>query len=67
MRYLTPTVRRYIYGVALVVVPLLIYYGLVSEEAAPLWVALVSAILVPGLAAANTPAGEYEGEHRDGD
>lgn len=50
-----PQARKWVYGVALAVVPLLTAYGLVSEELAPLWVSLVSAVLVPGLALANTP------------
>lgn len=56
-----PQVRKWVYGVALAVVPLLTAYGLVSEELAPLWVSLVSAVLVPGLALANTP-GPGDGE-----
>lgn len=50
-----PQARKWIYGVALAVVPLLTAYGLISETTAPLWVSLVSAVLVPGLALANTP------------
>lgn len=50
-----PRARRWVYGIALAVVPILTAYGLVSEEHAPLWVSLVSAVLVPGLALANTP------------
>lgn len=51
-----PGVRRWVYGVALAVVPLLTAYGLISETMAPLWISLVSAVLVPGLALANTPS-----------
>lgn len=61
-----PQVRKWIYGIALAVVPLLTAYGLVSETLAPLWVSLVSAVLVPSLALANTPAspgGDYSPEH----
>lgn len=50
----SPTVRRYIYGVAVAVMPLLIVYGVLAEEHAPLWLALVGAILIPGMAWANT-------------
>lgn len=50
-----PHARRWVYGVALAVVPLLTAYGLVSEDHAPLWVSLISAVLVPTLALANTP------------
>lgn len=48
------TARRWVYGVATAVIPLLIAYGIVDEQTAPLWVALVAAVLVPGLAAAGT-------------
>ena len=44
------TVRRWIYGVATAVIPLLIAYGAVDDKTAPLWVALVAAVLVPGMA-----------------
>lgn len=45
--------RRYVYGIALAAVPLLIVYGLITAEVAPLWVAMAGAVLVPGLALAN--------------
>lgn len=48
-------VRAYIYRVALVVLPLLVLWGVVRSEDVPLYVALIGAVLVPGLAAANTP------------
>lgn len=63
-KYLTPQVRKYVYGVALAVLPLLIAYGVLDKETAPLWIAVLGSILVPGLAYANTPAKEYEGDHR---
>jgi hypothetical protein len=43
--HLTPTVRRWIYGLALAALPVLVYYGLVEPEAAPLWLAFVLALL----------------------
>ena len=45
MKYLTPVVRRWIYGAAIAALPLLIYFNLVAPEAAPLWLAFVVAIL----------------------
>jgi hypothetical protein len=42
--------RRWLYGVALTVVPLLVAYGVVEESAAPLWVALIGSLLAPSLA-----------------
>jgi hypothetical protein len=44
MKYLTPTVRRYIYGAALALLPVLVFYGLVDVKAAPLWAAFVLAL-----------------------
>ena len=52
-KYLTPSVRRWVYGIALAVVPLLVLYGILDERSAPLWVALISAVVVPGLAVAH--------------
>lgn len=45
MKHLTPAVRRWIYRVALAALPVLIYFGLVELEAAPLWLAFVVALL----------------------
>lgn len=50
-------VRKWIYGVALAGIPLLVAYGIVDESAAPLWVALVGAVVAPTLALSNlTPS-----------
>lgn len=46
--------RAWIYRVATAALPLLVIYGIVDEQTAPLWLAAVGALLVPGLAAANT-------------
>lgn len=48
--------RTYIYGLAIAVMPLLVAYGLLSAEQAPLWLALAAALLAvvpPALAARN--------------
>ena len=45
MKYLTPTVRRWIYSLALAAGPVLVYYGLVEPEATPLWLAFLVALL----------------------
>jgi hypothetical protein len=42
--------RKYIYIVSLAVVALLGFYGVITEEAAPMWIALVAAISSPPLA-----------------
>ena len=43
--YLTPTVRKWVYGLCLAALPVLVYYGLVEPEAAPLWLAFALAFL----------------------
>ena len=43
-------VRKWLYLVSLAVIPLLVFYGVITEDAAPLWVALVGSILSPTLA-----------------
>lgn len=49
--------RKWIYGVCLAVVPLLVAYGVIDESVAPLWIALIGALVAPALALANlTPA-----------
>lgn len=48
--FLTPTVRRWIYGVAIAALPLLISWGAIAETDAPLIAALIGAVLVPGVA-----------------
>jgi len=45
MKHLTPTRRRYLYGLCLAALPVLIYFGLVEPEAAPLWLAFLVALL----------------------
>lgn len=50
--------RKYIYGIAIAAIPLAISLGLITSEIAPTIVAIVGAVLVPGLALANTPSDE---------
>ena len=52
-----PETRRWVYGIAVAAVPLLVAYGVIAESDAALWVGLAGAVLgtgVPALAAANT-------------
>lgn len=37
--------RKWLYAVAVAVVPLLVLYGAISQEAAPLWLGLIAAFL----------------------
>lgn len=64
-RYLTPKVRAWIYGIAIAVIPLLVAGGILSEEDAPLWVALVGAVLVPGMALAHVPGRRPRGRENE--
>lgn len=61
MRWLTPTVRRWAYGIITALVPLLVVYGLVEESTAPLWLALASSVLGTTTALLHTPAGGADG------
>lgn len=47
-------VRAWVYRVATAVMPLLIAYGIVDDQKAAMWIGVATAVLVPGLAAANT-------------
>lgn len=51
---LTERQRAYTYRVFLAIMPLLTAYGAVTEQTAPLFVALAGTVLGFGLAAANT-------------
>ena len=42
--------RKYIYIVSLAAIPLLVFYGVISEDAAPLWIALAGAVIAPVMA-----------------
>jgi hypothetical protein len=58
-KYLTRDVRKWLYGVSLAAVPLLVAYGVLDEAAAPLWIALVASVLAPTLALTHlTPEGD---------
>ncbi len=51
--------RKWLYGVCLTVVPLLVFYGIIGQDSAPLWIALVAAVLSPVVALRNlTPEPE---------
>lgn len=50
--------RKLLYRILLAAIPLLVFYGVISQEAAPLWIALVGSFLAPSLALAHiTPDG----------
>lgn len=53
--WLTPAMRGWLYGIITALVPLLIIYGVLDEQAAPLWLALAASILGTSTALAHTP------------
>lgn len=46
-------VRKWLYGISLTVVPLMVAYGAIEKQDAPLWIALAGSILAPSLALAH--------------
>lgn len=58
---LNPSVRRWLYGVVIAVIPILTALGVITDEMAPLIVALVGALLAVGVADFHVPeATDYE-------
>lgn len=55
--WLTPTIRRWAYGVITALVPILVAYGAIEQTTAPLWAALAASVLGTGTALAHTPVG----------
>ena len=55
--WLTPQVRRWVYGIITAAVPLLVVYGIIEAATAPLWLALAASILGTATAFAHTPTG----------
>jgi predicted exporter len=61
MPHIPAHIRRWVYGIALAGIPLLVAFGIIEESQAPLWVAFIGAVVAPGLALANIspePAGD---------
>lgn len=50
---MTVKVRRWIYGISIPAQPLLVAYGVLSEQKATLWAAMVLAIISSGVALPN--------------
>lgn len=61
-KYLTREVRKWVYGICLAVVPLLVLYGVIDSEAAPLWIAVIGAIVAPTLALTHLTPKEDSGD-----
>lgn len=60
INWLTPGVRRWAYGILTALVPLLVVYGVLDDQSAPLWVALGASVLGTSTALAHTPQGGSE-------
>lgn len=54
---MTEATRAYIYRVLLSAQPLIVAYGLATDEIAVLWLSVASAVLGTGLAVKNTSTG----------
>ena len=54
--------RKWLYGISLAVIPLLVAYGVIEKTDAPLWVALVGSVLAPTLALTHLTPEEDEAE-----
>lgn len=48
-------VRSWLYAIATALIPLLSAYGIISEQTAPLWIALAGAVLATSTALAYRP------------
>lgn len=49
--------RKWLYTVSVALIPLLVFYGVITEDAAPLFIALVGSIFAPVMALTHmTPA-----------
>ena len=53
--------RKSLYLISVAAIPLLVFYGVITEDAAPLWIALVGSILAPSMALAHMPPKDTEG------
>ena len=56
--WLTPEVRRWLYGIATALVPILVVYGVIESSTEPMWVALVASVLGTSTALAHVPKGD---------
>jgi len=54
--------RKSLYVISLAVIPLLVFYGVITEDAAPLWVALIASVLAPSMALAHMPPKDNQEE-----
>ena len=56
--------RKWLYTVSVALIPLLVFYGVITEDAAPLFIALIGSIFAPAMALAHLspiPSGPSNG------
>lgn len=46
--------RAYYYGIVTAAAPITVFYGVVEDQAAPLWLGLAASVFGTGMARANT-------------
>lgn len=61
MPAIPPRYRRWLYAVGIALVPVLVAFGWLDDNAAPAIIGLIYAILMGGMAVANTPKGGDDG------
>lgn len=54
--------RKSLYVISLAAIPLLVFYGVITEDAAPLWVALIASVFAPSMALAHMPPKDNQEE-----
>lgn len=64
-KYLSEPVRAWTYRVILAGQPLVVYYGLLQDEAAAMWAGLAGTVLGIGLAVKNTSTARSEESDED--
>lgn len=61
-RYVPLTLRRWLYGVTTALIPLLVAYGIIQAETAPLWIGLAVQTFATATAFAHTPSSATRGD-----
>lgn len=58
MPSIPPKWRKWLYGVSMATIPVLVVFGWVDDNAAPAILGLVNAVFIGGLAMSNVPKGD---------
>lgn len=65
--YLSKTLRKWLYGIAVATVPITVTTGLITNQDAALYVALAGAILLPGLVLDDSESKNLELDRLEGE